>query len=117
MQYLLLIYEDESVAADLTADQNKAMMDRYFALSRDLRAAGSLLGGDALHPVSTATTVRVRSGRATTTDGPFAETKEQLGGYYLIDVPDLDAALAVAARIPGAETGCVEVRPVVIFPK
>ncbi|MCA9490600.1 MAG: YciI family protein [Myxococcales bacterium] len=115
MQYLLLIYEDETVAKDMSEEQNKDLMERYFAFTREVREAGALLGGDALHPVASATTVRVRGGRTTTTDGPFAETKEQLGGYYLIDVPDLDAALAWAAKIPASETGSIEVRPVMIF--
>lgn len=114
MQYLLLIYEDEALSPT-TDEARTAMMGAYFAYTKELRDAGVFVGGDALHPIATATTVRVRDGRATTTDGPFAETKEQLGGYYLINVPDLDAALKWAAKIPAAHTGSVEVRPIVDF--
>lgn len=115
MKYLLMIYEDEKLWEGRSEADNKAMMDSYFRYTAALREAGVFVGGDALHPVRTATTVRVRQGKTTTTDGPFAETKEQLGGYYLIEVPSLDEALAWAARLPASSTGSVEVRPIVDF--
>jgi hypothetical protein len=111
MKYLLLIYEDENLARHRHEADAKTMNDAYIAYTKALRDAGVLLAGDALQPISTATTVRVRQGKTTVTDGPFAETKEQLGGYYLIDVPDLDEALKWAERIPSAKTGSIEVRP------
>jgi hypothetical protein len=111
MQYMILIYEDEKQFASLSeAEMNKVFAD-YMQYSKDLAAAGVLKGGAALQPVATATTVRVRGGKTATTDGPFAETKEQLGGYYLIDVPNLDDAIRWAAKCPGAPSGSVEVRP------
>jgi hypothetical protein len=111
MQYMILIYEDEKQFASLSeADMNKVFAD-YMQYSKDLAAAGALKGGAALQPVATATTVRVRGGKTATTDGPFAETKEQLGGYYIIDVPHLDDAIKWAAKCPGAPSGSVEVRP------
>jgi hypothetical protein len=88
-------------------------MGDYGAFGKEF--AGTIKGGNALQPTSSATTVRVRDGKRLTTDGPFAETKEQLGGYYLIDAPDLDAAIAVAAKIPGARSGSIEVRPIMTF--
>jgi len=115
LKYLLLIYEDESIAGTMTEEAQRAMFTAYGAYTAELKAAGVMLGGEALTPSTTATTVRLRGGRATTTDGPFAETKEQLGGFYYIDVPDLDAALAWAAKIPSAAWGSVEVRPVLAF--
>ncbi len=116
MQFLLMIYDDERVLAAMSDAEREAFMGRYFAFTQELKAAGALVAGDALEPVATATTVRVRQGKATTTDGPFAETKEQLGGYYLVEVPDLDAALGWAAKIPSAELGSIEVRPIQQFP-
>jgi hypothetical protein len=92
-----------------------AFMRDYFAFTEETRAAGQYIAGEALHRVHTATTVRIRNGQLTTTDGPFAETREQLGGFYLIEARDLNEALRVAARIPSARTGSVEVRPVVDF--
>ncbi|MEQ1568573.1 MAG: YciI family protein [Myxococcota bacterium] len=115
MQYLLMIYDDEKVVDAMSESDQKLFMDKYFAFTAALRESGALVAGDALQPIATATTVRVRGGKVATTDGPFAETKEQLGGYYLIDVPDLDAALKWAARIPSAETGSIEVRPIQTF--
>jgi hypothetical protein len=111
MQYLLLIYGDETQ----TEEEGGAILQRYFDLTRDLRQADVMRAGEGLEPTAAATTVRVRDGKVLFTDGPFAETKEQLGGFYLIDVADLDEALAWAARIPRAETGCVEVRPVMDY--
>jgi hypothetical protein len=115
VQYLLLIYENEADNASLDPARGQEIYERYMRYTEELKASGAYRAGDALHPTSTASTVRVRNGKATTTDGPFAETKEQLGGYYLIDVPDLDAALKWAAKIPTAESGSVEVRPIVQF--
>jgi hypothetical protein len=117
VQYLLLIYDDESVWANMTQEQTQEIMGQYLDYSEKVFAAGVAKAGDALQPTSAATTVRVRDGQTVTTDGPFAETKEQLGGYYLIDVPDLDAAIEWAARIPSAGIGSIEVRPVMEFPE
>lgn len=116
MQYMLLIYDDEKVWADLSPTETDALMGEYMAFSRDLHASGHMLAGDALQPVHTATTVRVRHGAAATTDGPFAETREQLGGYYLIEAADLDEATRIAARIPSARLGSIEIRPIQPMP-
>lgn len=110
MQYMLLIYEDES-----NAQPDEAEMAKWFAVTDEMGQAGVLRAGDALHPTPTATTVRVQNGSVVATDGPFAETREQLGGYYLIDVPDLDAAIAWAGKMPNAHKGSIEVRPVLVF--
>jgi hypothetical protein len=115
MQYMFLIYGDEKHESSMSpADQGKLFAD-YMAFSKELKASGKGKGGDALKPTPTATTVRVRNGKRATTDGPFAETKEQLGGYYIIDCKDLDEALEWAAKIPSATYGSIEVRPVMIF--
>jgi len=111
MQYLLLIYGDEQQWAAMSDAEVRETMAAYVRFSQALAASGALRGGSELAPVSTATTVRVRNGRTLATDGPFAETKEQLGGYYLIEVPDLDAAIAWAAQIPSAVHGSIEIRP------
>lgn len=114
MQYMILIYGDEQNFA-MMANDPEAQKQMYAAFMRygtDMREAGVLRGGAELKPTHSATTVRVRNGKAVTTDGPFAETKEQLGGYYLIDVPDLDQAVHWAARCPAANGGSIEVRPV-----
>jgi hypothetical protein len=111
MQYMALIYTDPNVTPPMGEKMNHA----YFALNGRMKEAGVMLAGNALHPSTTATSVRVRGGRTETMDGPFAETKEHLGGYYLLDCKDLDEALKWAAQIPGAEYGTVEVRPVVVF--
>lgn len=113
MQYLLLIYDDEARWQNLPAAELEKMYADYGRLSQSLEAAGAMRGGAELQPVASASTVRVRKGKVLTTDGPFAETKEQLGGFYLIDVPDLDAALKWAAQIPSADGGAIEVRPLV----
>jgi hypothetical protein len=110
MKYMLLIYGDETVADDAARE---ACYDESTQLARNLAAANQFLAAAPLRPTRTATSVRVRDGKRLVTDGPFAETREQLGGYFLIDVPDLDAALGVAERIPGARYGTVEVRPVI----
>ena len=115
MKYLLSIYIDESGFRDVTPEQAANMTAAYTALSREMEAAGVALGGEGLQPTSTATTVRVRDGERLLTDGPFAETREALGGFYLIDVEDLDAALGWAAKMPNIAYGTVEVRPVVVF--
>jgi hypothetical protein len=115
MQYVLTIYEDEAGYAGMTPDQESALMAAYEAFGREAAEAGVMRAGEALQPVATATTVRVRDGERLLTDGPFAETREQLGGFYVVDVPDLDSAIAWAAKIPGASTGCVEVRPLMVF--
>lgn len=112
MQYLLLIYDEEQAFAALPDDERRAIYAEYMKLSKELAESGELLGGDELLPTSTATSVRIRDGAALYTDGPFAETREQLGGYYLVKVKDLDRALAIAARIPSARFGTIEVRPV-----
>ena len=111
MQYLLLIYS-EPQATEPSPEQLEAMMTEYVAYSKWLRESGQFVGGEELYPVTSATTVAVRDGRRIVTDGPFAETKEHLGGYYLVDAADLDAAIEAAARIPGARRGKVEIRPI-----
>lgn len=110
MQYMLLIYNNEKNRMDDVT--MSAMMADYMSFTESIVKAGKFKAGDRLQPTSTATTVQVRNGKTITTDGPFAETKEQLGGYYLIDAIDLDDALTIAARIPGARHGSVEVRPI-----
>jgi hypothetical protein len=112
MQYLLLIYGNESAWATMPKEQAGAMYGEYFAFTEAITKAGNYLGGNPLQPTSKASTVRVRDGKRAVTDGPFAETKEQLGGYYLVEAKDLDEAIAIAARIPGAKFGSIEVRPV-----
>src|SRR5262245_2966111 len=112
MLYMLLIYADEAEWAASSEAARAAVMCDHDRLDADLKAVGKYKGCGALQPTSSATTVRVREGRALVTDGPFAETKEQFGGYYLVDARDLDDALAIAARIPTARRGSVEVRPV-----
>ena len=114
MQYMILIYGDEKNFA-MMSDNAEAKADMYAAFMRygaDMQAAGVLRGGAELKPTHSATTVRVRNGKTLTTDGPFAETKEQLGGFYLIEAKDLDEALAWAERLPAARYGIVEVRPI-----
>lgn len=114
MRYLLLIYEEPPADAPTEVDFG-AVIGEYNAYGQWLRETGQYLGGEALHPVSAATTVSVRDGQRLVTDGPFAETKEHLGGYYLIDAADLDAAIEAAARLPGAKYGKVEIRPIYEF--
>ncbi|HEX6050791.1 MAG TPA: YciI family protein [Gemmatimonadaceae bacterium] len=115
MKYLCLIYENERAWESLSKEETDSIMGDYFQFTDDIRKSGHYVGGEALQPTQTATTVRVRNGKVSTTDGPFAETKEQLGGYYLIEAKDLNDAIQVAARIPGARHGCVEVRPIINF--
>jgi hypothetical protein len=115
MKYLLTIYNDESRYATMTPEQSAALMQAYGEFGTEAQAAGVLLGGEGLQPTATATTVRVRDGETLLTDGPFAETREQLGGYYLLDCADLDEANRWAAKIPDASRGAVEVRPVMDY--
>jgi hypothetical protein len=115
MQYLLMIYQNEAESGKMDAAARKNVTAEYGAFTQSIIQSGHFKAGDGLQPTSTATTVRVRDGKALTTDGPFAETREQLAGYYLVEAKDLDTALAIAARIPGAKTGSVEVRPVMIY--
>lgn len=115
MQYMLLIYVDPATYEGVTEAENEAEMAEYFALGPSLRERGIQLSGEALQPVTTATTVRVRDGKTLATDGPFAETKEHLGGFYLVDCANLDEAIDVAKRIPDVRRGSVEIRPVVDF--
>ena len=115
MQYLLLIYRNEAEQAKMDAGALQKMRGDYGAFTQSIIQSGHFKAGDGLQPTSTATTVRVRDGKTLTTDGPFAETREQLGGYYLVEAKDLDAALEIAARIPGAKFGSIEVRPIMIY--
>jgi hypothetical protein len=115
MQYLLLIYRNEAEQAKMDAAAGKKMGEEYGAFTQSIIQSGNFKAGDGLQPTSTATTVRVRDGKTLTTDGPFAETREQLGGYYLVEAKDLDAALDIAARIPGAKVGSIEVRPIMVY--
>lgn len=115
MQYLLLIYDDEKKMAAMPEAEQKAFFGAYFEFTNSIKKSGHHRGGDALEPISTATSVRVREGKTLSTDGPFAETREQLGGYYLVEAKDLDEAISIAARIPSAKYGTIEVRPVVVF--
>jgi hypothetical protein len=112
MQYLLMIYQDEAAAQAATKAQTDQMHAAYFAYTEALKAAGVIRGGERLKSATTATSVRVANGKTEVLNGPYAETKEQLAGYYMIDVPDLDAAISWAARCPGAAMGTMEVRPV-----
>jgi hypothetical protein len=115
MKYLCLIYDDEKKLAGMPKGESDAFMGEYFAFTSAIQEGGQYVAGEALQPVETATTLRMRNGRLSTTDGPFAETKEQLGGFYLIEARDLNDAIQVAARIPSVRTGSIEVRPVVDF--
>ena len=112
MQYMLLIYTNEAEASGRAPEDMKAMFAEYGEFTKGIIGSGHFKAGDALQPVATATTVRVRNGKQLVTDGPFAETREQLGGYYLIEAKDLDEARGIAAKIPGARLGSIEVRPV-----
>ena len=116
MKYLLMIYTNEVESLQMSETEQTAEMMAYYAYDRDTRQHGLLVGGDALMPATMATTVRVRNGKTLITDGPFAETKEQLGGYYLLDCKDLDQALEWAAKIPSALHGSIEVRPIMELP-
>ena len=115
MKYLLLIYSDEKADANMSKEEADAWMGEYYAYTEAMQKAGVSLAGDALQPTATATTVRVKDGKKVTTHGPFAETKEQLGGYYLLNCDNLDEAIDWAAKCPGARVGSIEVRPIMEF--
>ena len=115
MKYLCLIYDDEQTMARMSKADGDAFMNDYFAFTEDIKKSGHYRAGEALQPIKTATSVRLRNGKLSTTDGPFAETKEQLGGFYMIDAKDLNEAIQIAGKIPSARTGTVEVRPVQEF--
>ena len=115
MQYALTIYDDQSKYGEAPPDAPRETSAAYARLTEEMRAAGVFRGGEGLQPVTTATTVRVPNGERLVTDGPFAETKEQLAGFYVLDCKDLDEAIEWAAKIPGAKDGCVEVRPVIQY--
>ena len=115
MQYLLLIYGDQNGWESMSEEERGQVFQAYGTFTQELEDSGAMVGGNALQPTETATTVRVRNDETLTTDGPFAETKEQLGGYYLVDVNSIDDALEWASKIPGARHGSIEVRPVMVF--
>jgi hypothetical protein len=112
MKYLCLIYESEADAAKMSQEEGNQIYAEYMAFTSDIRGSNHYVAGEALMPTSTASTVRIRNGKLAATDGPFAETKEQLGGFYLIDASDLNEAIQIAGRIPAARTGSIEVRPI-----
>jgi hypothetical protein len=112
MQYILLIYDNETAMKSRTQAQMSEMFKAYQEFTQDIVRTGNFKAGDPLEPTSSATTVRSRQGKVMVTDGPFAETKEQLGGYYLIEAKDLDEAIAIAGRVPSAQFGSIEVRPI-----
>ena len=116
MQYLLLIYEEEKAWNALSEAERGKIYGEYMSFTNDIKQSGHWKGGNPLQPIHTATTVRVRDGKVSTTDGPFAATREQLGGYYLVEAKDLDEATRLAARVPGAKLGSIEVRPVMPIP-
>ena len=116
MQYLCLIYSDETMWQKMSTQDADSMMAEYMAFTAKAKESGHYLGGNRLQPTHTSTSVRVRNGNLSATDGPFAETKEQLGGYYLIEAKDLNDAIQVASRIPGARVGTIEVRPIAPVP-
>jgi hypothetical protein len=115
MQYMLLIYDNEKMWPSMNEKERNALMGEYFAYTEELKKSGKLVAGDALQPTNTASTVRVRNGKPLTTDGPFAETKEHLSGFYLVEAKDKDDALRIAAKIPAAKYGSIEVRPLMKF--
>jgi hypothetical protein len=112
MQYILLIYENEAAAKARKPEESQKVFGEYLAFTGAIKQSGHLRAGEPLEPTSTATTVRVKEGKTLRTDGPFAETREQLGGFYIIEAKDLDEAVGLAARLPAAKTGSVEVRPI-----
>lgn len=115
MKYLCLIYEDETVLPSRTEEEQNTIMGEYFAFTNEVQEAGKHLGGEALMPTETATSIQIRDGNRVTTDGPFAETKEQLGGFYMLDCENLDEAIELASKIPSAKWGTIEVRPIMVF--
>jgi len=116
MRYLLLVYENEARFGGLPEAERGRVFGEYMEFGKSIRKTGQWVASHALQPTSSATTVRVKDGRTLTTDGPFAETREQLGGFYLVEAKDLDEAIGMAARIPGARTGSIEVRPILPTP-
>jgi hypothetical protein len=116
MKYLCLIYDDEQKFATISKSEMDTMYKEYGAFSESIKASGNYIAGHQLQPTRTASTVRVRNGQLSTTDGPFAETKEQLGGFYLIEAGDLNEAIQIAGKIPSARNGSIEVRPLVQAP-
>ncbi len=115
MQYLLLIYDEEKKWGTMPPGERGEITAAYRDFTASIKTSGHMVAGDALQPTTTATSVRVREGKTLTTDGPFAETREQLGGYYLVEAKDLDEAISIAARIPSARFGTIEIRPVMVF--
>ncbi|HEY2026758.1 MAG TPA: YciI family protein [Gemmatimonadaceae bacterium] len=115
MKYLCLIYSDETVWPKMPKEEMDRWLGEYNAFTNDIMSSKHYIAGEALNPTTTATTIRVRNGKRLTTDGPFAETKEQLGGFYLIEAKDLNDAIEVGSRIPGAKHGSIEVRPIMTF--
>ncbi len=115
MRYMFLIYTSESQEANFTAAERDDSMQAYTNFGKEAESRGLMLAGDALHPTTTATTIRVRDGKTMTTDGPFAETKEQLGGFYILNCKDINEAIEMGAKIPGAKYGSIEVRPIMEF--
>ena len=115
MKYMMLIYANQAEAPKYTLEEQQAVAKAWYAFGEEAQAAGVLLYNDGLAPITNATTVRVRNGKTVVSDGPFAETHEQLGGYYMLECKDLDEAIAWAAKIPGAKFGTIEVRPVNVF--
>lgn len=115
MKYMLLIYDDPKIWAGLSQEEQSGLMGEYFQFTGEIKASGHYIAGDPLQPTSTATSVRLREGKRMLTDGPFAETREQLGGYYMIRARDLDEAISIAARIPSVRLGTIEVRPVMEY--
>lgn len=117
MQYILLIYQNEAEAKARDEEESKRMFGEYLAFTAAVKQSGQLRAGEPLEPTSTATTVRVKGGKTMRTDGPFAETREQLGGFYVLEAKDLDEAVSLAARLPAAKTGSIEVRPIMSLMK
>ena len=115
MKYLCLIYDDEKKVGSMPKSELDAFSNEYFSYTENIKKSGHYVAGEALQPVATATTIRVRNGKVSTTDGPFAETKEQLGGFYMIEAKDLNDAILVASKIPSARLGSIEVRPIMVF--
>ena len=116
MKYLLLIYENEAAFAGMPEAEQGKIFEEYMSYTKGIKKGGQYISGEALEPISTATTVRVKNGKTVTTDGPFAETKEQLGGFYMVEAKNLDEAIQLAAGIPASRTGSIEVRPIMPTP-
>ena len=115
MKYLCLIYDEEKKLEKMSKEEGHKFMGDYFAFTDGIKKSGHHVSSEALQPINTATTIRMRNGKLSTTDGPFAETKEQLGGFYLVEAKDLNEAIKVAAKIPSVHTGSIEIRPVIDF--